>query len=84
MFEGRYAGGTIRANIKLKGNVIDRICFDGDFFCKKSIEELESKFLELTIDENLLTKLEDIHVEDYFLNINSKDIYNLLHENSER
>lgn len=82
VYEGRYEGGTLRAHVKMKGSIVKKIWFDGDFICKKEIEELESKFIGMSIDKSLLTELEAIRIEDYFVKINTKDIYNLLFENN--
>lgn len=83
IYEGRYEGGIVRAHLKMEGCVVKRIWFDGDFICKKEIEELEKEFLGMTIDKSLLNKLEAVHIEDYFVKINTKDIYHLLFKYSE-
>ena len=78
VYEGRYEGGTVRAHVKMEGSIVKNIKFDGDFICKKEIGELERKFLGMSIDKSLLHKLEAIHIEDFFVNISTKDIYHLL------
>lgn len=84
IYEGRYEGGTVRIHLKMEGSVVKNIWFDGDFICKKDIKELERKFLGMRISKSLLNRLETMHIEDYFMKINTKDIYHLLFENDTR
>lgn len=77
MYEGRFAGGTVRAYLNMKHCVIDAIRFEGDFICKKEIEELEQAFVGIAFDESLLERLKALHIEDYFVKISRSDIYHL-------
>lgn len=82
VYEGRYEGGTIRAHLKMEGSVVKNIWFSGDFICKKDIKELEKNFLGMRIDQFLLHKLVNMHIEDYFEKISTNDIYHLLFDNN--
>jgi lipoate-protein ligase A len=79
--ETRYGGGTIEAWLDVsKGGAIKQIRFFGDFFGQRDVVELEKQLLGVHYDPATLNKaLEEVNVNDYFVNLSHPELINLLY-----
>jgi lipoate-protein ligase A len=75
----RASGGTLQASMIVKKGIIKQLNFFGDFFCVKDIEEYELKFNNCKHNKIDLEKIIKINpAEEYFINIVSNDVLNVL------
>ncbi len=75
----RTQGGNVEIHLNIEKGLIAGIKVYGDFFAKKDVSEFERLFLNVNHSEQAIASvLENINVEDYFLNVQKSDILRLM------
>ena len=75
----RTKGGTVQVIADVREGLIRDLRFYGDFFAGKDPQELTNQLLGVRLDKpSISNALADININDYFHNVTSDDIINLL------
>lgn len=79
--ETRYAGGGIEAWLDVdKGGIIRQVKFYGDFFGQRDVAELENRLAGCRYSAEALSDcLEDVNINDYFINYSLSELVCLLY-----
>lgn len=77
--EIRTDGGIISVAMLIENGIINECSIRGDFFSKKDIADLESVFIGLRHDQNLIyQKIKESDIESYFNGISENDIMQIM------
>ncbi len=77
--EKRYEGGKLCVCSYVDKGTIEDIRFFGDFFAKKSIDELSQALSGIKYEKGIIKdKLEEIDAKEYFYKINNEEILDLI------
>ena len=79
--EIRYGGGTVEAWLDVtRGGIVNQVKFYGDFFGQRDVSELEAALAGCRYEPSaLLERLAELDVNDYFVNLTTAGLLDLLY-----
>lgn len=77
LYKKRFDFGSVALSLKMNGTVIDSARFEGDFFAKSDIREVEKLFVGKT-REDLNLAVENINLSDFIYGMSSEDFTELI------
>lgn len=76
--EKKFPAGLITAFVLVKNQTIENIQFNGDFFGKGNLSELENYLKGLRLDQQLITHLRSFNIDHYMYGITAEQLAELL------
>ena len=79
VYKKRFDFGSVALSLKMNGEIIDSARFEGDFFAKSDVSELERFFVGKTREE-LINIVRNIDLSDFIYGMSAEDFTELIKE----
>jgi len=76
--ENKFKGGVVELSYDVKNSKIEKVKFNGDFFAKSDLFDIENALIGVTHkEEEIYNALKNFNIDNYFSNITLEEIVSL-------